>query len=173
MKLNEKQKQNMRNLHFSMMSFSSNDNYARFLVDGEIVKFVNPYTTLSNIEFSIEGDSVRKIWYSQLANTALITEPELALGHAGLFMKDGSSYSIRDLGKDKFWQIVKDRSFRVDTQTQIDFVVDRKSSLLQLKPSLCYYVNLLKYISECIEKDEMSKLKEVLKRGVVYDLYEV
>ena len=143
---------------FSKSGYSGPNMY--YLEDGQIVEFTDPIfnSSLTNVEFKINGSDNQKIWFSQLdviivhinddGNVASIELPE--------FPVKGSMKEIIKIEAKDFVEIVKNKKSKTAQERNIEDVVE-----------------LTRYIVNCINENRVDDLGDTLKMANTYNFIEI
>lgn len=144
---------------------SHEDFTQRWLDDGEIITLTVKQQTYTNVEFYVNGNPMRCIWFSQLSNIfILINKIELTSGK--IRFKNGDTNYISNYEPEKFIDFVKDKQFKVSISQVARFNKDKISKWKT-------YGEAFDFIKELIGKGKIDEATDYLNLTTMYNLEEV
>ena len=122
----------------------------RWLDNGMIVEFTKPVFNASdtNVEFEINNNPNHKVWLSQLQGVFMNDDNRGELYCGLMTLKDGTENVIRELSSLEFWDIVKDRKFRVSIDNNARLLIDERNTQVR---ALSNYFKVVDYIFEKLD----------------------
>lgn len=142
------------------------DTNQRFIEDGNLVRFTNVrYQGRDNWEFEINDCPDWSIWFSQL-NMWHINKEINGFVVPVIRFKSGQVETISDMIVEQFYEKVKGRTFKVILCPSFA-TFNIKSKIWDNLPDDTYQEGL-KYVVNCIEKNEINELKDFIKPVPLY-----
>lgn len=141
----------------------------RYMSDGDTVSFqMLKYNSDYNAEFTINGDSRRKIWLSQL-NPMFLAAEGRGLHCGKIIYKDGSEKLLANILVYDFLEAVDGKRFKVETHGGL-YAIDRWCSKCQ---GIGTYGKIRDYICDALDEERYDDVKGMTKSMTCYVLREV
>lgn len=162
----------MKALGFGLYKQSQRDpdGVKRWMDEGDIVEFSSPDFTTSNAEFRINGLSNQRIWFSQLDGMYVDGETEV-MRTGCVRLRNGATKMIWDMSPHSFWELVKNKKFRVSIDDEFNIKLNMKNHKVQSLMQNGY--NPFKYIYEQLKTKNYSQIEGMTNEARCYTLTEV
>ena len=167
--MTQEQKDKLRLHVYLHKPVSAGDDVIRFLNNNDIIEFTDCTNTSDNSEYIINNDSNRKIWYSQLSR--MFMTDDLVPFFACIQFKSGEEVEYKDLDSCDLYNKCKGKRFKVQIPG-LTYTFNEKSKIWG-DTNIFNKFKMIQYIKDCINRDNIEKLGDILKTANAYFLIEI
>lgn len=142
----------------------------RWLDDGSVIEFTSANIYTSNAEFEINNDPNHLVWFSQL-NALFIDKDDVEKLYTGSIQLKGTEPRlIRDIFPDDFWNMVKNKKFKVIVDDNGFIQINEKDERVQRIGQIS---EVCKFIKNKLDAKDYDAIKGMTKESRCYDLVEI
>ncbi len=167
--MTQEQKEKLEKHVYLNKPLSGEDEFIRFFKEGETVEFTSSTNTSCNSEYEINHNSARKIWYSQLSR--MFMTDDLVPFFACIQFKSGEEVEYKDLDSCDLYNKCKGKRFKVQIPG-LTYTFNEKSKIWG-DTNIFNKFKMIQYIKDCINRDNIEKLGDILKTANAYFLIEI